>query len=124
MDLARKSSASISFERPKIAPGRCFTTLWRDKLGQISLAITTLFWGAGATRQFIVLAWATQALFLLTAVLVPFLIARVPLGRFWQCAREPFLIAFGTTSSAADVYVECSGAEALIANTPNPLQPS
>jgi hypothetical protein len=28
--------------------------LWRDKLGQISLAVTTLFWGAGATLQFIV----------------------------------------------------------------------
>lgn len=26
----------------------CFTTLWKDKLGQISLAVTTLFWGAGA----------------------------------------------------------------------------
>ena len=37
---------------------RCFTTLWRDKLGQISLAVTTLFWGAGATLQFIVLKWA------------------------------------------------------------------
>ena len=28
---------------------RCFVMLWRDKLGQISLAVTTLFWGAGAT---------------------------------------------------------------------------
>ena len=36
----------------------CFTTLWRDKLGQISLSVTTLFWGAGATLQFIVLKWA------------------------------------------------------------------
>ena len=36
----------------------CFTTLWRDKLGQISLAVTTMFWGAGATLQFIVLRWA------------------------------------------------------------------
>ncbi|MSQ53485.1 MAG: lysophospholipid transporter LplT [Betaproteobacteria bacterium] len=40
----------------------CFTTLWKDKLGQISLAITTLFWGAGATLQFIVLAWADKHL--------------------------------------------------------------
>ena len=40
----------------------CFTTLWRDKLGQISLAVTTLFWGAGATLQFIVLKWAEQHL--------------------------------------------------------------
>ena len=41
---------------------QCFTTLWRDKLGQISLAVTTLFWGAGATLQFIVLRWAGSAL--------------------------------------------------------------
>ena len=36
--------------------------LWGDKLGQISLATTTLFWGAGATLQFIVLKWAQVAL--------------------------------------------------------------
>ena len=41
---------------------QCFTTLWRDKLGQISLAVTTLFWGAGATLQFIVLRWAEHSL--------------------------------------------------------------
>ncbi len=36
----------------------CFGTLWRDKLGQITLGVTTLFWGVGATLQFIVLKWA------------------------------------------------------------------
>jgi hypothetical protein len=41
---------------------QCFTTLWRDKIGQISLAVTTLFWGAGATLQFIVLRWAASSL--------------------------------------------------------------
>ncbi len=41
---------------------RCFSTLWKDKLGQISLAVTTLFWGAGATLQFIVLKWAEKSL--------------------------------------------------------------
>jgi len=40
----------------------CVTGLWRDRLGQISLAVTSLFWGAGATLQFIVLKWAEQAL--------------------------------------------------------------
>jgi MFS family permease len=40
----------------------CFRTLWTDRLGQISLAVTTLFWGAGATLQFIVLKWAESAL--------------------------------------------------------------
>jgi MFS family permease len=40
----------------------CSATLWKDKLGQISLAVTTLFWGAGATLQFIVLEWAKRSL--------------------------------------------------------------
>ena len=40
----------------------CNQRLWRDKLGQISLAVTTLFWGAGATLQFIVIKWAEVAL--------------------------------------------------------------
>ncbi|MBO7173117.1 MAG: lysophospholipid transporter LplT [Burkholderiaceae bacterium] len=36
--------------------------LWKDRLGQISLATTTLFWGAGAVLQFLVLKWAEYAL--------------------------------------------------------------
>ena len=40
----------------------CSALLWKDKLGQISLAVTTLFWGAGATLQFIVLKWAEKSL--------------------------------------------------------------
>jgi len=40
----------------------CVMLLWRDKLGQISLATTTLFWGAGATLQFIVIDWAARNL--------------------------------------------------------------
>lgn len=42
----------------------CLTLLWRDRLGQISLAVTTLFWGAGATLQFIVIKWAEMSLHL------------------------------------------------------------
>lgn len=38
--------------------------LWRDPLGSISLTVTTLFWGVGATLQLLVLAWAQQALHL------------------------------------------------------------
>jgi MFS family permease len=40
----------------------CLRLLWRDKLGQVSLAVTTLFWGAGATLQFIVIKWAEVSL--------------------------------------------------------------
>ena len=40
----------------------CNSRLWRDKLGQISLATTTLFWGASGNLKYIVLAWASLAL--------------------------------------------------------------
>ena len=40
----------------------CCGLLWKDKLGQISLAVTTLFWGAAQTLQFIVLEWANRTL--------------------------------------------------------------
>ena len=39
-----------------------FKALWRDKQGQVSLAVTTLFWGAGATLRLVVIAWAAVAL--------------------------------------------------------------
>jgi MFS family permease len=40
----------------------CNVRLWRDKLGQISLAATTLIWGVAGNLRFIVLAWAAAAL--------------------------------------------------------------
>jgi hypothetical protein len=39
-----------------------FWLLWKDPLGQVSLAVTTLFWGAGATLRLLVIAWAGVAL--------------------------------------------------------------
>ena len=39
-----------------------FKLLWKDPLGQVSLAVTTLFWGAGATLRLLVLGWAAVAL--------------------------------------------------------------
>lgn len=39
-----------------------FTALWRDPQGQVSLAVTTLFWGAGATMRLVVIAWAAATL--------------------------------------------------------------
>ena len=41
---------------------RCNARLWRDRLGQISLAATTLIWGVAGNLRFIVLAWAAAAL--------------------------------------------------------------
>jgi MFS transporter, LPLT family, lysophospholipid transporter len=40
----------------------CNLALWRDKLGQISLSTTTLFWGVSGNLRYIVLAWAAAAL--------------------------------------------------------------
>ncbi len=41
---------------------RCFLSLWKDPLGQISLAVTSLFWGAGTSLRLIILAWSAVAL--------------------------------------------------------------
>ena len=40
----------------------CSKRLWSDKLGQISLSTTTLFWGASGNLRYIVLAWGAAAL--------------------------------------------------------------
>ena len=40
----------------------CNAALWRDKLGQISLSTTTLFWGVSGNLRYIVLAWSAAAL--------------------------------------------------------------
>ena len=41
---------------------RSFLSLWKDPLGQVSLAVTSLFWGAGTSLRFIILAWSAVAL--------------------------------------------------------------
>ena len=40
----------------------CNARLWSDKLGQISLATTTMFWGVGGNLRIIVFPWAAAAL--------------------------------------------------------------
>lgn len=52
--------------------------LWKDRLGQISLAVTTLFWGAGATLQLIVIEWGrTQLGYKLSQASILMLVAAV-----------------------------------------------
>jgi MFS transporter, LPLT family, lysophospholipid transporter len=58
--------------QPRVLPGSplalmldfwdCNKRLWNDKLGQISLSTTTLFWGVSGNLRYIVLAWASVAL--------------------------------------------------------------
>jgi LPLT family lysophospholipid transporter-like MFS transporter len=76
----------------------CFDTLWKDRLGQISLAVTTLFWGAGATLQFIVLKWAESALGMSLsqgAILQAVVAFGVAGGAVWAAARIPLKKALG-----------------------------
>jgi MFS family permease len=70
----------------------CFKTLWNDRLGQISLAVTTLFWGAGATLQFIVIKWAQVALHMSLsqgAILQAISAFGVAGGAVWAAWRVP-----------------------------------
>jgi MFS family permease len=70
----------------------CFKTLWNDRLGQISLAVTTLFWGAGATLQFIVIKWAQVALHMNLsqgAILQAISAVGVAAGAVWAAWRVP-----------------------------------
>lgn len=77
---------------------RANRTLWRDAEGGLSLAVTTIFWGVGATLQFAVLRWAADVLalpldraaYLQAAVAVGVIVGaaaaahRVPLERAWR----------------------------------------
>jgi MFS family permease len=94
----------------------CCSVLWRDKLGQISLAVTTLFWGAGATLQFIVLKWAEQVLGLdlsRAAILQAIVAVGIAVGAVWAAARVslkrslgvlPVGVAMGVIVALASFY--------------------
>ena len=76
----------------------CCNVLWRDKLGQISLAVTTLFWGAGATLQFIVLKWAETVLGLdlaRAAILQAVVAVGITAGAVYAAATVPLKRAMG-----------------------------
>ncbi|MBS0510868.1 MAG: lysophospholipid transporter LplT [Proteobacteria bacterium] len=81
----------------------CLKLLWRDKLGQISLAVTTLFWGAGATLQFIVIKWAehnlglslSQASMLQGVVAIGVALGAVLAARFITLRRSVQVIPLG-----------------------------
>ncbi|ACB35862.1 major facilitator superfamily MFS_1 [Leptothrix cholodnii SP-6] len=69
---------------------RANRTLWRDHDGGLSLAVTTIFWGVGATLQFAVLRWATdvlqlplnQAAYLQAAVAIGVVVGAAAAGRW------------------------------------------
>jgi hypothetical protein len=94
----------------------CLKTLWDDRLGQISLAVTTLFWGAGATLQFIVIKWAQVALHMNLsqgAILQAISAVGVAGGAIWAAWRVPlrhslkvlpYGIAMGVVVCALAIY--------------------
>ena len=62
--LKANAQHSLGYHLLALVPDfwQCNQRLWRDKLGQISLATTTLFWGASGNLRYIVLAWSAVAL--------------------------------------------------------------
>ncbi len=64
--------------------------LWRDAEGSLSLTVTTIFWGLGATLQFIILKWSAdvlslpleQSAYLQTAVAVGVVLGAGSAGRW------------------------------------------
>ena len=78
----------------------CNSRLWQDKLGQISLATTTLFWGVSGNLRYIVLSWAAVALGYGTT----------------QASSLVGVVAIGTAAGAiiASVYMRLDRATAVI----------
>jgi MFS family permease len=77
--------------------------LWRDPQGGLSLAATTVFWGVGATLQFIVLRWADEALglplsqaaMLQGVVAVGVVVGASAAARWVSLSSAPVMLAFG-----------------------------
>ncbi|MCV2356744.1 lysophospholipid transporter LplT [Paucibacter sp. B2R-40] len=77
--------------------------LWADADGGLSLAVTTLFWGVGATLQFAVLRWAadvlhlplSQAAYLQAAVAVGVIAGAAIAGRWVPLHAAKRMLVFG-----------------------------
>ena len=74
-------------------------------LAVFSAAANAMAGGGSGTLQglasFVALAWLAQCLFLVLVIAGGLFLCGVPLRRFAHFSREPFLIGFATTSSAA-----------------------
>ena len=77
--------------------------LWRDRDGGLSLTVTTIFWGVGATLQFAVLRWAREtmqlsldrAAFVQAAVAVGVIAGAVAAGRWVPLRHAKRMLAAG-----------------------------
>lgn len=83
--------------------------LWSDELGGLSMAVTTLFWGAAAVLQFAVLRWATevldlplsQAAYLQAAVAVGIVGGAAAAGRWVPLTRAASVLPLGVLMGVA-----------------------
>ena len=83
--------------------GQAQRALWRDAEGGLSLAVTTLFWGVGATLQFIVLRWAgeqlqlplSQATYLQGVVALGVIAGAAAAGRWVPLSAARHMLGFG-----------------------------
>jgi len=80
-----------------------FKMLWRDPLGQVSLAVTTLYWGVGATLRLLIIAWAAlnlkygldQATQLTAATALGIAIGSILAGKFVSLQRAVSVLPAG-----------------------------
>jgi MFS family permease len=80
-----------------------FILLWRDPLGQVSLAVTTLFWGVGATLRLLIIAWAAlnleygldQATQLTAATALGIAVGSILAGKFVSLQRAVSVLPAG-----------------------------
>jgi MFS family permease len=101
---------------------RAHRILWRDRDGGLSLAVTTIFWGVGATLQFAVLRWAADVLhlsldraaYLQAAVAVGVIIGAGAAGRWVPLAGAKRMLVFGVALGLLIPVVASTSSVALV----------
>lgn len=100
--------------------------LWRDPDGGLSLTVTTIFWGVGATLQFAVLRWAREtmhltldrAAFVQAAVAVGVIAGAVAAGRWVPLAHAKRMlwagVLFGLLMTAVPFLTQLHFAVAVL----------
>jgi LPLT family lysophospholipid transporter-like MFS transporter len=100
---ARYAPSALRLRPLLIEFARSNARLWRDAEGGLSLAATTIFWGAGATLQFAVLRWAQDALglgldraaYLQGAVAVGVIVGAAAAGRWIALRHARHMLGLG-----------------------------
>ena len=91
-------------------------TLWHDRDGGLSLAVTTIFWGLGATLQFAVLRWAADVLqlpldraaYLQAAVAIGVVAGASAAGRWVPLAKAKRMLVAGVVLGLLLPVIACT----------------